>query len=1532
MQKFYLLQLVLFFSFLDADAFSFYYVKDGVHYLCSSNKMQAEVIGYHGKKTPDLVDSEYKFNFICDDDFDYESYIKKYNERNHDSNNPPSSIYREEGYTILDELTIPSSIHAYTIVQSDNKKTVSRKYAGTYKVIGIASHAYYLGVKIRSLSISDGIEYIGDYAFHRCSHIEKLTLPTKALKSIGNEAFSNCDNLKSVTIPQSVKECGSGIFASCDKLSMADIQCDYVPSAIFYECDSLEKVTLSDKMTTIGSDAFYGCENLKFINPVLRQDNGEKYWENVLPSGIKSIEYAAFMECHSLNTIDLPLYLDSLGHRSGDNNEHYFRGRVFEYCKSLERVTFHKNLKYIGHDSFEGCIALEKVIVDWDEPIECEKSIFGYVKSRNDTTDYIYDNATLFIRNTNHKRYREVSPWKYFKTHSHPGGIDYGDALTLTAKSYTRVYGDSNPTFEFEVTNGSITSGTPTITCSATASSPVGTYDIIITKGTVSNNSVELVNGKLTITNAPLTISAGDYTKKQGEDNPIFTPTFSGFKNNETEKVLIKQPTITTVATKTSPAGSYLVTVNGAEAQNYNISYQNGTLTVTATVPGKEPYAVLSDNNTVVTFYYDTQKSTRGGIDINNKWIPQSGNSPYGTATKAVFDISFASYRPVSTSHWFHKCKLLTAIIGIENLKTNNVTDMSGMFASCSSLTNIDVSSFKTDKVEFMYDMFSGCSSLTSLDLSGFITSNVTLMSSMFYGCTSLTDLDVSSFNTSNVTSMRGMFYNLCALTNLDLSSFMTDKVEDMAYMFHWSSKLETIFVSNGWSTAAVTESIGMFEDCIKIFGGQGTAYSYSHTDHTFAHIDGGLSYPGYLTDIKDKNKIVTLTAKSYTRAYGEDNPFFEYAVTGGTIISGMPKITCSATKKSPVGNYDIVIAKGTVINKNVELVKGTLTITKAPLAVTANSYTIKQGEALPTFEATYSGFKNGETKRVLIKQPTFSCSASPSSEPGTYDIDVSGAEAENYDISFIKGTLTIEAGSFTLTYIVDGKVYKTVSYTYGESIIPESEPTEEGYSFSGWDNIPSTMPGEDVTVTGSFTINDYTLTYLVDGEVYKTVTYSYNCSISSEDEPTKEGYTFSGWSEIPDKMPDHDVTVMGTFRKGTYTLTYVLDGEVYKTVNYAYGESIIPESEPTEKGYTFSGWDNIPSTMPGEDVTVTGSFTINNYTLTDMVDGEVYKTISYDFGDCITPETDPTKDGYTFSGWSEIPQTMPSEDMTVSGTFTVNKYKLTYLVDGEVLKTVFYDYDQLIIPEKEPTKDGYTFSGWNGIPERMPSEDITVTGIFKQLDYNVGDMTYEITSEGTVTIKGGNQKGSVEIAAVIEINGQTYRVTAIAENAFKDNQDITSVIIADGITAIGENAFNGCIKLVVINIGKDVQSIGNKAFANIGTSSGARTRSKQSSIAVNCYAEIIPQTATDAFENTSIETGKLLVIDELVNYYKTTSPWSRFGTIMGFNEAVGINGIYTNSADSRVYNLNGNRVNQPKKGVNIHRDSNGRTHKVVIK
>ena len=253
---------------------------------------------------------------------------------------------------------------------------------------------------------------------------------------------------------------------------------------------------------------------------------------------------------------------------------------------------------------------------------------------------------------------------------------------------------------------------------------------------------------------------------------------------------------------------------------------------------------------------------------------------------------------------------------------------------------------------------------------------------------------------------------------------------------------------------------------------------------------------------------------------------------------------------------------------------------------------------------------------------------------------------------SNFKAIVDISETPHTLKYVVDNNEYKSFQLYEGEVIIPLLEPSKEGYTFSGWNNLPSVMPGQDVIVTGSFAINKYKLTYMLDSEDYKTYEVEYGSTITPELAPTKEGYTFSGWSEIPTTMPAKDVTITGSFAINKYKLIYMIDGEEYKTYEVEYGVTITPELAPTKEGYTFSGWSEIPTTMPAKDVTITGSFAINKYKLIYMVDGEEYKTYEVEYGATITPEPIPTKEGYDFSGWSTIPETMPADDVTIIGTF----------------------------------------------------------------------------------------------------------------------------------------------------------------------------------------------------------------------------------------------------------------------------------------
>ena len=205
-------------------------------------------------------------------------------------------------------------------------------------------------------------------------------------------------------------------------------------------------------------------------------------------------------------------------------------------------------------------------------------------------------------------------------------------------------------------------------------------------------------------------------------------------------------------------------------------------------------YAVFNEVDGTLTFRYDDSKPA-GAYDLNEGDNMPAWRNQSAKINKVVFDVSFAKARPTSCYSWFYKCENLTKIEDIENLNTQNVTDMSYMFYGCDGLTSLDVSKFNTQKVENMHAMFSWCEGLNSLNLSNFDTQNVEYMNNMFWE----------------------------------------------------SSALATIYVSDKFVTTKVSYGTDMFSGCTSLKGA--TVYDASNTDHTYANYK-----TGYFTKLVGKN------------------------------------------------------------------------------------------------------------------------------------------------------------------------------------------------------------------------------------------------------------------------------------------------------------------------------------------------------------------------------------------------------------------------------------------------------------------------------------------------------------------------------------------------------------------------------------------------------------------------------------------------------------------------------------------------------
>ena len=222
--------------------------------------------------------------------------------------------------------------------------------------------------------------------------------------------------------------------------------------------------------------------------------------------------------------------------------------------------------------------------------------------------------------------------------------------------------------------------------------------------------------------------------------------------------------------------------------------------------------------NSTLTFKKITSDNLEG-LDLSRMAVVdnidgvQDVCTNYSSIKNIVFDESFKTYAPTSLREFFKGCETLETISGLEYLNTAKVTDMGNMFHGCSALTSLDLTNFNTANVEFMDHMFHGCSALTSLDLTNFNTAKVEFMDHMFEGCSALKSLDLTNFNTAKVTNMSFMFYGCSALTSLDLTNFNTANVTDMSYMFMGCSALTSLDLTN-FNTAKVTYMDNMFNGC----------------------------------------------------------------------------------------------------------------------------------------------------------------------------------------------------------------------------------------------------------------------------------------------------------------------------------------------------------------------------------------------------------------------------------------------------------------------------------------------------------------------------------------------------------------------------------------------------------------------------------------------------------------------------------------------------------------------------------------------
>ncbi len=199
-----------------------------------------------------------------------------------------------------------------------------------------------------------------------------------------------------------------------------------------------------------------------------------------------------------------------------------------------------------------------------------------------------------------------------------------------------------------------------------------------------------------------------------------------------------------------------------------------------------------------------------------------------------------------------------------------------------------------------------------------------------------------------------------------------------------------------------------------------------------------------------------------------------------------------------------------------------------------------------------------------------------------------------------------------------------------------------------------------------------------------------------------------------------------------TVTYAYGALGGTYATQIVQAGEKAIEPDVPSRQGYQFTDWYlddtkyDFNAAVTG-NMTLTAKWTANLYTITfDTNGGSAVAPITQDYGTAIAAPANPTREGYTFMGWEpEIPATMPAEDMTITAKWSINQYTVTFDTDGgSAVAPITQDYGTAITAPADPTREGYTFIGWDkAIPATMPAENMTITAKWKDSEKPTGEI-----------------------------------------------------------------------------------------------------------------------------------------------------------------------------------------------------------------
>ena len=561
-------------------------------------------------------------------------------------------------------------------------------------------------------------------------------------------------------------------------------------------------------------------------------------------------------------------------------------------------------------------------------------------------------------------------------------------ALTITAEAKSKTYGDSDPTLTY-TSSGLVGGDNITGALSREAGENVGTYPIAQGSLTAGDNySITYTGANLTIGKANLTVTANPKTIIYGEEPANNDVTYSGFVNSETEGVLNGTLDYAYNYAQYGNVGEYTITPSGLTSGNYAINFVAGTLTV------DKREVTLSWGDTDFTYNRSAQKptATAGNLVNSDKCtVTVTGEQTNaGSYTATASALSNTNYKlPSSTIQAFS--------IGKKNVTVSDITASDKVYDGTTSATVITTGASFGGLIEG--------DELTVSTTGTFADKDVGPDKTVTLGTLTLGGTSVGNYQLAETGNQASTTADITAkaltITADAKSKTYGDADPSLTYT---SSELVDGDEITGLLSREEGEDVGTYA----ITQGSLTAGGNYTVSYTGANLTIG-------------QKTLTITASPQTITYGESIETGIGQVTQSGLVDGdalssitLAKTATNYSATAYVGNItpsEAVVMRGENVvttNYDITYTPGDLTIGKATLTATVQNEEREVGSVNPTFTVEYTGFVNDEDENVLTTAPTFECTADADSPVGTYAITPSGAVADNYDFTYVPGTLTI--------------------------------------------------------------------------------------------------------------------------------------------------------------------------------------------------------------------------------------------------------------------------------------------------------------------------------------------------------------------------------------------------------------------------------------------------------------------------------------------------------------------------------------------